>query len=174
MTRWPGDRAACLLVVPSFQNKSTHDGDGGSTTEITCQPRHFCCRVFLDCCRQAERRTDVSAGREGSVSAVGPVALAVVSGLCLNKVLSKSLRWRGGRRLTGGPSVGKQARSAQVSLLRSAALNVLLLIRVKHQRQRRKVQLRFHQWAADYLQHLLAACSSRLVRGTDLISQAAL
>lgn len=108
VTRRPGDRAAYLRAVPSSQNKSAHDDDddddGGSATEITCRPRHFCCRAFLDCCRQAERWTDVSAGREGSVSAVGPVVLgAVVSGPCLNKALSKSLRWRGGRRLTGGP-----------------------------------------------------------------------
>ncbi len=41
-----------------------------------------------------------------AVSAVGPVALAVVSGRCLNKALSKSLRRRGARCLTGGPSVG--------------------------------------------------------------------
>ena len=40
-----------------------------------------------------------------SVSAVGPVALGVVSGLCLNKALSKSLRWGGARCVTRGPSV---------------------------------------------------------------------
>lgn len=74
------------------------------------------CSWIVACRRQAERRMDVSVGREGSVSAVGPVALGLVSGLCLNKALSKSLRWRGGRRLTGGASLGKQARSTQVSL----------------------------------------------------------
>lgn len=42
-----------------------------------------------------------------AVSAVGPVALGVVDcGLCLNKALSKSLRWRGASCLTGGASVG--------------------------------------------------------------------
>lgn len=97
---------------PRPPRTGAHDGDYLPTETFFV----VVCSWIVACRRQAERWTDVLAGREGSVSAVGPVALSVVSGLCLNKALSKSLRWRGGRRLTGGPSVGKQARSAQVSL----------------------------------------------------------
>lgn len=56
-----------------------------------------------------DRWTDVSGGQTAqwvnSVSAGVPVAFGVVSGLCLNKAPSKSLRWRGARCLTRGPSV---------------------------------------------------------------------
>lgn len=48
-----------------------------------------------------DRWTDVSGGWTAlwvdAVSAVRPVALVIVSELCLNKALSKSLRWRGAR-----------------------------------------------------------------------------
>lgn len=63
--------------------------------------------------RQADlqRWTGVSGGCTAlwvdAVSAAGPVALGVVDcGLCLNKALSKSLRWRGASCLTEGASVG--------------------------------------------------------------------
>lgn len=64
---------------------------------------------YRQICRMG-RWMDVTAGWTAlwvdAVSAVGPVALVIVSELCLNKALSKSLRWRGARCLTRGPSVG--------------------------------------------------------------------
>lgn len=74
-----------------------------------------------------DRWMDVSGGWAAlwvdSVSAVVPMALSVISGLCLNKALSKSLRWRGARCLTRGPSVGR--RRGRLSLC-NATMSVLV------------------------------------------------
>lgn len=84
------------------------------------------------CCllQSMDRWTDVSGGWTALwvdvVSAVGPVALVVVvSGLCLNKALSKSLRWWGARCLTGGPSVG--TRPGQLGLCDVTSLSNICL-----------------------------------------------